>query len=81
MPADMPVPADLVLASASGLDPHISVEAALLQVPRIARERIIPQSVIEKIVYKNIENPFLDIWGMRRVNVLRLNITLDSRRV
>jgi K+-transporting ATPase ATPase C chain len=81
LPANMPVPANLVLASASGLDPHISVEAALFQAPRIARERKIPQSVIEKIVYKNIENPFLDIWGMRRVNVLRLNITLDSRRV
>ena len=81
LPANMPVPADLVLASASGLDPHISVEAALLQVPRIARERKIPQSVIEKIVYKNIENPFLDIWGMRRVNVLRLNIDLDSIKV
>jgi potassium-transporting ATPase KdpC subunit len=81
LPANIPIPADLVLASASGLDPHISVEAALFQAPRIARERKIPQSVIEKIVYKNIENPFLDIWGMRRVNVLRLNITLDSRRV
>ena len=51
LPANMPVPADLVLASASGLDPHISVEAALLQVPRIARERKIPQSEIEKIVH------------------------------
>jgi K+-transporting ATPase ATPase C chain len=81
LPANMPVPADLVLASASGLDPHISVEAALLQVPRIARERKVSESVIEKIVHQNTENPFLEIWGMRRVNVLRLNITLDSRRV
>jgi len=79
--SNMPVPAELVLASASGLDPHISVEAALLQVPRIAKERKISQSIIEKIVYQNIENPFLDIWGMRRVNVLRLNIDLDSTRV
>ncbi len=81
LPSNVPVPADLVLASASGLDPHISVEAALLQVPRIARERKISQSVIKKIVHQNTENPFLGIWGMRRVNVLRLNIDLDSIRV
>ncbi len=59
----MPIPADLVLASASGLDPHISTEAALLQVPRIARERKISQSVIEKIVHQNTENPFLGYLG------------------
>jgi potassium-transporting ATPase KdpC subunit len=81
LPANTPVPADLVLASASGLDPHISVEAALLQAPRIARERKILQSVIEKIVQQNTENPFLEIWGMRRVNVLQLNIALDSINV
>lgn len=81
LPSNMPVPADLVLASASGLDPHISAEAALLQVPRISRERKIPQSVIEKIVGQNTENPFLGIWGMQRVNVLRLNIDLESIKV
>jgi K+-transporting ATPase ATPase C chain len=81
LPANMPVPADLVLASASGLDPHISVENALLQTPRIARERKIPQSEIEKIVMQNTENPLLGIWGMRRVNVLQLNIALDSIRI
>lgn len=79
--SSMPVPADLVLASASGLDPHLSVEAAVLQVPRISKERKIPQSVIEKIVEQNIENPFLGIWGMQRVNVLQLNIALDSINV
>lgn len=79
--SNMPVPADLILASASGLDPHISAEAALLQAPRISRERKIPQSVIEKIVEQNVENPFLGIWGMQRVNVLRLNIALDSIKV
>ncbi|MCX5848453.1 MAG: potassium-transporting ATPase subunit KdpC [Deltaproteobacteria bacterium] len=81
LPANMPVPADLVLASASGLDPHISVEAALLQAPRIAGERKIPQSEIEKIVLQNTENPLLGIWGMQRVNVLQLNIALDSKRI
>ena len=81
LPSNMPVPADLILASASGLDPHISAEAALLQAPRISKERKIPQSVIEKIVEQNVENPFLGIWGMQRVNVLRLNIALDSIKV
>jgi K+-transporting ATPase ATPase C chain len=81
LPSNMPVPADLVLASASGLDPHISAEAALLQVPRISRERKISQSVIEKIVGQNTENPFLGIWGMQRVNVLQLNITLENINV
>jgi K+-transporting ATPase ATPase C chain len=81
LPSNMPVPADLVLASASGLDPHISVEAALLQAPRIAGERKIPQSVIEKIVGQNTENPFLGIWGMQRINVLQLNITLENINV
>lgn len=79
--SNMPVPADLILASASGLDPHISAEAALLQAPRISKERKIPQSVIEKIVEQNVENPFLGIWGIQRVNVLRLNIALDSIKV
>ena len=79
--SSMPVPADLVLASASGLDPHLSVEAALLQVSRVSRERKIPESVIEKIVGQNTGNPFLGILGMRRVNVLQLNIALDSIKV
>ena len=81
LPSNLPVPADLVLASASGLDPHLSVEAALLQVPRISRGRKTPESVIEKIVGQNTENPFLGIWGMKRVNVLQLNIALDSIKV
>lgn len=81
LPSNMPVIADLVLASSSGLDPHISVEAALLQAPRIAGERKIPQSVIEKIVGQNTETPFLGIWGMQRVNVLQLNIILENINV
>jgi K+-transporting ATPase ATPase C chain len=78
LPSNTAVPADLALASASGLDPDISVEAALLQIPRIFRERKIPESVVEKIVHQNTENPFLEIWGMPHVNVLRLNIALES---
>ena len=75
---NIPIPADLVLASASGLDPDIGVEAALLQTPRIARERNISESVVEKIIHQNTENPFLGIWGMPHVNVLQLNIALES---
>jgi K+-transporting ATPase ATPase C chain len=78
LPSNMMLPADLVLASASGLDPDISAEAAWLQAPRIARERKIPESVVEKIIHQNTENPFLGIWGMPHVNVLRLNIALES---
>jgi len=71
------VPADLVLASASGLDPHISVDSALLQVHRIAKERKIAEADLEKIIRRNIEQPFLGFWGQERVNVLQLNLQLD----
>jgi potassium-transporting ATPase KdpC subunit len=81
LPSNMPIPADLVLASASGLDPHISVESALLQAPRIAKARKIPQSAIEKIVHQNTENPFLGFWGSERVNVLQSNIALEQINV
>jgi K+-transporting ATPase ATPase C chain len=78
LPSNIQIPADLVLASASGLDPDISAEAAVIQAWRIARERKIPESVVEKIIHQNTENPFLWIWGMPHVNVLRLNIALES---
>jgi K+-transporting ATPase ATPase C chain len=78
LPSNMPIPADLVLASASGLDPHISVDAARLQAPRIAGQRKIPQAVIEKIIEQKTEKPLLGIWGSERVNVLQLNIALES---
>ena len=80
LPAGTPIPADLVLASASGLDPHISVEAALLQAPRIARERKIAAADIEKMIHRNTQYPFLGIWGKERVHVLNLNIALDNLR-
>jgi len=78
LPADTPIPADLVLASASGLDPHISVEAALIQAPRIARERKITLPDIEKMIHQNTQHPFWGIWGKERVHVLNLNIALDN---
>lgn len=81
LPSGGPVPADLALASASGLDPHISVESALLQAPRIAEARKIPRSAVGKIIHQNTENPFLGIWGSERVNVLQLNIALEGINV
>jgi K+-transporting ATPase ATPase C chain len=81
LPANAPIPADLVLASASGLDPHISVEAALLQAPRVARERKMTAENIEKIIRENTQHPNLGIWGKERVHVLNLNIALDNFKV
>jgi K+-transporting ATPase ATPase C chain len=78
LPANTLIPADLVLASASGLDPHISVDAALLQVPRIAQERKITLLAIERMIHQNTQHPFLGIWGKERVHVLNLNIALDN---
>lgn len=77
LPPQAPVPAELVLTSASGLDPHISAEGAQIQALRIAEARKIPQSVIEKIISQNTEGPLLGLWGMKRVNVLQLNIALE----
>ena len=74
---DAPVPADLVLTSASGLDPHISPASAMLQVQRVARERQLPESEVESLVSRHIERPFLEVWGQERVNVLKLNMELD----
>jgi K+-transporting ATPase ATPase C chain len=78
VPPHIPVPADLVLASASGLDPHISGESAMLQVKRISRERGLSEPELEEIVRQHIENPLLGIWGQPRVNVLKLNRALDN---
>ena len=72
------VPPDLVLASASGLDPHISTEGAMLQVPRVARIRGLSESEVKVLVYQNIEHALLAIVGQERVNVLRLNLALDD---
>ncbi|HWQ22048.1 MAG TPA: potassium-transporting ATPase subunit KdpC [Clostridia bacterium] len=76
--ADATVPADLVTASASGLDPDISPESALLQVRRVAAARGLAPSAVEHLVTVNTRKPFLGIWGQSRVNVLELNIALDK---
>jgi len=78
LPDRAAVPADLVLASGSGLDPDISVEGALVQVRRIAETRELDSVVVRNLVERMAVAPFLGAFGERRVNVLRLNLALDA---
>ena len=78
LPSNVPIPADLVLASASGLDPHVSVESAMLQVKRIARERGVSESEVKEMVNQSIAHRLLGIWGQPRVNVFKLNLAMDK---
>ncbi len=74
----VPVPIDLVTTSASGFDPEISPAAAEFQVPRIARERNMTEDAVRQIVGKHTEGRQLGLLGEPRVNVLELNLELDS---
>jgi len=73
-----PVPSDLVTASASGLDPHITPEAALIQVERVAQARNLPPDTIRALVSKYTENKLMGMMGEPRVNILRINLELDN---
>ena len=74
-----PVPADAVTASASGLDPHVSVKNALMQAGRVAKVRGMSEQAILAKVQAHIEGRTLGILGEPRVNVLTLNLSLDAR--
>jgi potassium-transporting ATPase KdpC subunit len=78
LPANVPVPADAVTESGSGLDPHISLANAELQIPRVAKTRGLSQDAVRKLVRDNTSGRDLGVFGEPRVNVMTLNFALDG---
>ncbi len=78
-PNTQPIPVDLVTASGSGLDPHISVASALYQLDRVARYRGMSPQAVRTLVDRSTEGRQLGVLGERRVNVLKLNLALDEQ--
>lgn len=71
------IPSDLVTASGSGLDPHISPQGAYIQISRVAKSRNLNEEQLKILVTNNIEKPLFGLFGTERVNVLKLNLALD----
>jgi K+-transporting ATPase ATPase C chain len=76
--SSVPIPGDAVTSSGSGLDPHISVKNAMLQLPRVAKARSLSEEKVRDLVKENTDGPSLGIFGDSGVNVLKLNLALDK---
>jgi len=74
------VPAEMITASGSGLDPDITVQGAEVQAPRVAKARNISKDKIESLIKEQTEKPWLGIFGIEKINVLKLNMALDELR-
>jgi K+-transporting ATPase ATPase C chain len=72
------IPSDLVTASGSGIDPNISIQAANVQVKRIAKIRNISETTIRQLIEQHTEKPLLGLFGTEKINVLKLNLALDN---